>query len=171
MRLFFALWPALSEARNLAALAQGAARRWGGRATRAETLHLTLAFLGEVASDRLPLAKEAADGVAASAFDLCLDQLGYWKHNRLLWAGCSRTEKALQELVSSLSGRLRERDFPLESRSFVPHVTLVRKMPQAPDSLDFAGSRWPCREFMLIQSVSSPRGVDYKKLASWKIDP
>lgn len=53
MRLFFALWPSPAAAERLASAATDAAARLGGRPTRLETLHLTLAFLGEVADERV----------------------------------------------------------------------------------------------------------------------
>ena len=70
MRLFFALWPSLTAAEKLAATATEAARRIGGRATRRETLHLTLAFLGEVADEHVPHLCGLATGLSAPAFRL-----------------------------------------------------------------------------------------------------
>jgi 2'-5' RNA ligase len=64
-RVFFALWPSPEAARQLAAVAASFAAAAGGRATRLESLHLTLAFLGDVAVDRLPELERAARECAA----------------------------------------------------------------------------------------------------------
>ncbi len=133
-------------------------------------LHLTLAFLGEVEAKRWPLAAKAAAGVVSEAFDLCFDRLAYWQHNHILWAGCSREHGELQNLVGSLSSQLRAQDFELERRHFSPHMTLVRKMMEKPAApLLLAPTTWTCREFVLMESVPVGRGVDYKKLASWRL--
>ena len=52
MRLFFALWPPEDLSRALADGAEALARRFGGKPARRETIHLTLAFLGEVDAAR-----------------------------------------------------------------------------------------------------------------------
>ncbi|MBS1196456.1 MAG: 2-5 ligase [Proteobacteria bacterium] len=170
MRLFFALWPESQVVAELSALAQGAARRWGGRATRPETLHLTLAFLGEVAVERLPAVLEAASGVEADHFAIRFDRLGYWPHNHLLWAGCTEVDAALRALAEDLAQRLRAQGFRLEDRRFVPHMTLVRKMIKPPDRLPAVSAMsWNCREFVLVRSLSVRGGVDYNRLAAWAL--
>lgn len=170
VRLFFALWPGDETVATLSVAAEDAARRWGGRPMRHETLHLTLAFLGEIETDRLNQAEEAAEGIDARAFDFSLDRLGYWPHNHIFWAGCSRRALRLQLLAQELGDRLRTRGFLLERRSFSPHVTLVRKMTAAPQSLpNLTACRWHCGEFTLVRSLSSATGVVYQKLAHWKL--
>lgn len=137
---------------------------------RQETLHLTLAFLGEIELDRLNQAEEAAEGIDARAFDFSLDRLGYWPHNHIFWAGCTRRALRLQLLAQELADRLRERGFVLERRAFSPHVTLVRKMMAAPQPFpDLTACRWHCGEFTLVRSLSSITGVIYQKLACWKL--
>jgi 2'-5' RNA ligase len=74
MRLFFALWPSPAAAERLASAATDAAARLGGRPTRLETLHLTLAFLGEVADERVPGLLALATNLPAAPFELRIDQ-------------------------------------------------------------------------------------------------
>ena len=50
MRLFFALWPDEGVRAELARWTRALHAACGGRTTRADKLHLTLAFLGEVTS-------------------------------------------------------------------------------------------------------------------------
>lgn len=170
MRLFFALWPPEEIVAAMSKVAVEVAQGCGGRAARPQTLHLTLAFLGEIAQERLYLVKEAAAQVDAGAFDLCLDKLGYWRHNQIFWVGCSQLDERLRQLAETLAQVLRQRQFILEERCFVPHVTLVRKIRTPPETIPaFTGMVWPCREFVLVQSVISDRGADYKKLASWRL--
>jgi RNA 2',3'-cyclic 3'-phosphodiesterase len=104
--LFFLVAPEPVRA-ALAGQADVLALHYGGKATRPETIHLTLAFLGEVDESLLPVAIRAAQTVSGRPFELTVDRLGYWRHNRLLWAGCASRKKELQMLVGKLREQLR----------------------------------------------------------------
>jgi 2'-5' RNA ligase len=166
-RVFFALWPPAEVADRLAAMADDAAHRFGGRATRRETIHLTLAFLGDVPESRLAELAEVAAGVQGAAFELSLDHLGYWQHNHLLWAG-GKKPAALNALHGALSKALVGNGFKVdgEGRNFVPHVTLVRKLPPAcqlaaEQEMPLPALAWPCQRFFLVRSRLSSSGSEY----------
>lgn len=177
-RVFVALWPPADQAAALASLADDSARRFGGRATRRETIHLTLAFIGEVPNERLPRLIEVLEKVAAAPFELCVDRLGYWRHNRLFWAGCSDTLQPLLALVASIKRELGSNGFAVgrPNEAFVPHLTLVRKLPhpnlpemteQLPEARSIS---WWCRHFVLVESALSSAGSSYRQLAVFRID-
>ena len=127
MRLFFALWPPAQAARGLHAWAQKAARETRGRVTRAETIHLTLAFLGEVDEEALPSAIGAGRGTGGKAHTLPIEQARWWKHNRIVWAGPNETPAPLASLAVELKRNLLEAGFELEQRPCPAPVTLFRK--------------------------------------------
>jgi 2'-5' RNA ligase len=139
-RVFFALWPDPARALVLADLANAMASRFAGRSTRTDTVHLTLAFLGEVPETALPTLCAIAGGIKVPPFELLIDRLGYWPHNQLLWAGCSTSPAALLELVNSLQQNLGAAGFAPDraERHFTPHISLLRKVPRifAPGSAD-----------------------------------
>lgn len=152
---------------RLAAIADEAAARFGGRATRRETIHLTLAFLGDVPVSRLDELGEVAASVQGAAFDLSLDRLGFWQHNHLLWAG-GETPAALTALHGVLSAALVGNGFKVdgEGRNFAPHVTLVRKLPPtcrlAPrQEMPMPALPWSCQRFFLVRSRLSSSGSEY----------
>ena len=136
MRLFFALWPPPETAQALA--------RWAGalqgKPTAAEKIHLTLAFLGEAEAAAAEAAGRAA---SAPAFDLPIETAGYWRHNRIVWAGPTDTPSALGDLVRQLK---------VEERPFAAHVTLLRKAPPPGPLPPLPAVRWPVREFALVKS-------------------
>ena len=70
MRLFFAIWPDSTAVDALGRLAVEVAGRTGGRATPADKIHLTLAFLGEVAAERSGDVAAAGEAVRARPFEL-----------------------------------------------------------------------------------------------------
>jgi 2'-5' RNA ligase len=166
-RVFFALWPSPAAAARLGAIAGTVAAASGGRPTRVESIHLTLAFVGDVAEDRLPGLTAAADAVRGVAFSLGLDRLGYWANNRLCWAGCSAVPAALASLASDLRAALRDAGFAVEHgrAGFVPHVTLVRKMAHGmADQPIEPIVAWHCPAFVLVRSRLSPTGSRYERL-------
>jgi len=162
---------------RLAGIADDAAARFGGRATRRETIHLTLAFLGDVPESRLAELVEVAAAVRGAAFDLSLDRLGYWQHNHLLWAG-GQMPAALAELQATLSQALVGNGFKVDGagRSFVPHVTLVRKLPPAcrlaaGQEMPLPALPWPCQRFFLVRSRLSSSGSEYLILRDFLLTP
>jgi RNA 2',3'-cyclic 3'-phosphodiesterase len=173
-RVFFALWPPLEVARRLAAIARDQAARHGGKAMRADSVHLTLAFIGDVEVTRLPDLVAAAERVKGSSFALALGVCGYWSHNCLAWAGCDEVPAALARLVRQLAQSLRHAGFRVDRASddFVPHLTLVRRQANAAPAPPIEPSiAWQCDEFVLVRSRLSAAGSSYEKLHSFPLDP
>ncbi|MBI4742060.1 MAG: RNA 2',3'-cyclic phosphodiesterase [Betaproteobacteria bacterium] len=177
-RVFFALWPDDACAGRLHEIAVWLAAGYGGRATARSTLHLTLAFVGDVAEDKLADLMSAAGQVREEVAPLetapwRLDRLSYWPHNRILWAGSDGVPPAIGRLAGRLVRRLREKGYPLPVRPFVPHVTLVRKVERAPirlDGLKVSQPPWRYEQFVLLRSRLSERGASYETLGAWALN-
>lgn len=165
MRVFFAIWPDESSLERLEEAGSRLFAVCGGKKTRRESIHLTLVFVGETREDDLGRLKKAAGRVSASAFEIVLDKLGYWKHNKIAWAGCMQVRTPLIELVSMLESELKASDILLDERPYVPHVTLLRKAERPETLPDIQDIAWPVSEFTL--TASSPSG--YENLASWPL--
>ena len=151
-RLFFALWPDEDAALALAELSKSLATRAEGRPVPPEKIHLTLAFLGEVAPVRAEAARRAAATARWRAFELVLDQVGSFRSAKVAWAGCAHAPAGLATLQGGLAEALRARDFVLEERPFAPHLTLVRKAAKAMTRAPIAPIVWKAREFTLVRS-------------------
>jgi 2'-5' RNA ligase len=172
MRLFFALWPSEDLSCALAREADILVRRFGGKPTRRETIHLTLAFLGELAITRLPAVIDAGHRVDAMPFDLVIDRLGGWRHNNLLWAGCAAPE-GLRSLVTRLHEQLRAATIVFDAAPrFVPHLTLVRKARFTRADIDERFPQpltWNCARFVLAHSRPATVGREYAILESFDL--
>jgi RNA 2',3'-cyclic 3'-phosphodiesterase len=177
-RIFFALWPEPEVAGRLHVLSAVAHEVCGGRRMRRDTLHLTLAFLGEVDAARYDLACTIADEVAAGggiAADECLgevlriDRLAFWKHNHIVWAGCDEVPPALGALAEKLTAGLRGGGFALDSRRFAAHVTLLRNAQCAGDMAPIEAFDWPVRDFVLVQSQLEREGAKYEIVRRWAV--
>jgi RNA 2',3'-cyclic 3'-phosphodiesterase len=166
-RVFFALWPDDAVRAALSAAALLAQDECGGRATAAAKIHLTLFFVGGVPRTELPTLVRCAESIRADAFELDADVLGYWRHNRIVWAGTRETPPPLRRLVADLSAALALEGYRGEDRPYVPHLTLVRNARRAPRTADLTVPRWRAREFVLAESA----GGSYRVLFRWPLRP
>ena len=130
MRLFLALSPTeegrAALTRDLAIL-RTACRR--GNFSRAENLHVTLAFLAETPEDRLPDVRAAMDECTGTGtFSVTTGPLGRFRgrdgDTLVLRLHAPETLYVLQR---ELSRCLTERGFFLEDRPYRPHLTLARR--------------------------------------------
>jgi 2'-5' RNA ligase len=167
-RVFFALWPAPVARDGLAKWAHEAQCECGGRATPAGKIHLTLVFLGNVERDRLEQLKSAAAEIGGERFELTLDQAGYWRHNRIVWAGAAAVPPALTSLVSALEERLQAFGYSFDRRPYAAHVTLLRNVRRSA-SLAPQPVRWPVSEFTLVESTAADRGSRYEIIGHWPL--
>ena len=92
-------------------------------------LHLTLHFLGEVASGSLPSLQEALEAGAhgQGSFELRPCTTGCFpghRRPRVLWAGFEPSPEP-ENLYRSLGLQLEKRGFETESRPYKPHLTLA----------------------------------------------
>ncbi len=168
-RVFFALWPGARVRAELAQAARRMQRVLRGRRTRDDSIHLTLAFIGEVDVDILPRLLAPPAGVFTPAFLLTLDNWGSWERNGIGWAAPSRIPDPLRDLAANLEGWLRGAGFELELRTFAPHVTLVRKAQYAPLPDSMMRIAWQVNEFALIHSQLAPDGARYRMLRAWPL--
>ncbi|MEW6119541.1 MAG: RNA 2',3'-cyclic phosphodiesterase [Pseudomonadota bacterium] len=167
-RLFFALWPDDATRDALNRTGKWLHRHWGGRRMRADTLHLTLAFLGDTPAEMRDALLPRIEAIRADAFDLLLDRAGCWQHNRIGWLGCSTPSAPLLALAECLRGVLKEAGVPFDAKPFVPHVTLLRNTAGGalPSCVPV---RWRAGDFVLIASRTEADGLHYRILRHWPL--
>lgn len=169
LRLFFALWPDSATSAALHARARALHAECGGRAMHRDTIHLTLAFLGDTPARKVERLQALAAQVEGESFALALDRVGSWKRNRVLWAGPSIVPPALAALAQDLEARLRAAGFALEERAFSPHVTLVRNAHVAPAEAPLPPLRWRVASFVIVASERSAAGARYRVIGRWPL--
>jgi 2'-5' RNA ligase len=144
-----------------------------------EAWHFTLAFLGYLAEDRLDAARQACSAAASrhALFVFRLGPLGFFPPRgrvSVLWAGLSQGEAEMTALQQDLAADLRARGLVLESRPFVPHLTLARAQPGANVKREWiegqagqlAGATQLAGSIEVMRSDLSPAGARYTVLAS-----
>src|SRR5690606_37654106 len=167
-RVFFALWPDLRTAAALHEIGTELHAGCGGRLMREASLHLTLAFLGEIPRARVGELLALAGGLGGAPFELVLARSGSWKGNRVVWLAPRETPPALEALAASLSQALRAAGFALEERRFSAHLTLVRNARRAPLPLT-RELGWQVGDFVLVESGRRAEGAQYRILGRWQL--
>jgi len=167
-RLFFALWPDASIRHNMAKRSLELPPH-DGRRIHPQDLHITLAFLGPVGVEGLPCVLEAGDRIRGEPFTLDLDLLSFWPKPRVVWIGTEKTPPALARLVETLSEVLTECGFEPETRPYVPHVTLARKVSAFASDLPLEPIPWAVREFALVESLPAELPPHYAVLKKWTL--
>lgn len=124
MRLFIAI--CLSDEMRKALISvqeQMRAQRVTARYTDPESLHLTLAFIGEYPEpDDVPLPELEPFPIALS---------GFGNFGDLWWAGIAPCE-ALNRYVRALRHELNAAGIPFDGKRFSPHITLARRATGRP---------------------------------------
>jgi 2'-5' RNA ligase len=158
--------------------------RW----VHAESLHVTLKFIGEQKPDQVDAIAQQLHSVSGIPFDIRFTGYGFFptpRAPRVFWIGISSGPR-LAELASRVDAAVSTLGVPREERAFSPHLTLARasgrsgspkwRKGDAPNStfsvldkrlaamseLDFG--TMTAREFYLYQSQLSPKGSKYTKL-------
>ncbi|PRA62370.1 RNA 2',3'-cyclic phosphodiesterase [Pseudomonas sp. MYb187] len=167
-RLFFALACEPAQRRDIA--------RWRnelgsglGRPVPSVNFHLTLMFLGSVATAQLPaiLAAAAQVKVPQKPLTVMLDRLEVWRPAKALVLVPTQPPAALRQLAYALQQAMLPLGFTDAPREYRPHLTLARDyhgpVPEAQIAADFI---LRARHFTLYES----RRGRYLPLAQWPLE-
>ena len=147
---------------------------------RAEKLHLTLKFLGEIETERVEALTRAAERAASVTrkFELSLREAGSFPPRgkpRVLWLGLKDDATgSLAQLQERLEAECARENFPRETRAFRPHLTIARiRIPNAAAhhiaelhrETYFAPATFGVGEFVIMQSQLGAGGSRYTPLS------
>jgi 2'-5' RNA ligase len=158
---------------------RAAAPRADVRWTSAETLHVTLKFLGEVPDARVPAVEQALGAVAAAHGPVTLVAAGAGglptpSRPRVVYVGILGQVEALTRLAGGVDGVLEALGFPGERRAFRGHLTVGRvRSPRGGAGLaaalrneeGAAAGTWTARELVLYHSRLRPSGAVHEAVA------
>jgi 2'-5' RNA ligase len=127
-----------------------------------DILHLTLKFLGDVATDRETAVVEGLEAAVQGAKPFAMEIGGFGafprpNRPRVVWVGCEATPP-LELLQHRVEREMLALGFPLEGRPFHPHVTLgrVRKDARSPD----LAALEPTMQDLALHDVVTVRSID-----------
>jgi 2'-5' RNA ligase len=151
----------------------------GIRWQRRGQLHLTLRFLGETSSNRLPDLRNQLDNIEQEPFLLNIKGAGVFpnlRSPRVIWAGVKKSE-LLGDLHEAIEEQCRAVGFDADKRSFKPHITLGRVKQASANVVkevleegqaDISSSeRVDC--FNLYQSDTRPEGAVHSIIETYSL--
>ena len=156
------------------------------RFVSAESLHVTLKFIGEQPDEKFAAIKNSLATVQAEGFDVSFRATGFFptpKSARVFWIGIE-ADPRLPSLAAAIDKALEPLGIEREQRAFSPHLTLARSGSGRPQRghadrpnrlfavLQDRLAQMPtpefgtmtAREFFLYLSKLSPKGAQYTKL-------
>jgi 2'-5' RNA ligase len=163
----------------------------------AESLHVTLKFIGEKPDGVVAEIEKALATMSAEGFEISFRGYGFFptvKAARVFWIGIEAGE-ALGLLARAVEERLTEIGIPKEDRAFSPHLTMARGGARIGSGSGAPGRRsgdrvnqkfaklqerlvgraplefgtMTGREFFLYRSQLSPKGSRYSKIARFEL--
>jgi 2'-5' RNA ligase len=110
---------------------------------------------------------EAADKIQSEGFDVTLDKLGFWPCGGVLYAGCREVPSHQRRLLEQLKASVKAVGCHVDSRPYVPHVTLARRVRGIDLPRLGTPMSWSAHEFALVESYLHQSGARYRTLATW----
>ena len=170
MRLFFALIPDNLATKSLCAVIATLKRIASIQAVPVENYHVTLAFIGEIPSESLPLIREVGAAQQVSCGAIALDACEYWAQSGVVVATATEVARGIADLAARLQSataayRIGTRAEP----PWRPHVTLARKVLQPPVLPAMSTISWTARSFALMSSQRHERRSVYTVVDTWPL--
>ena len=145
---------------------------------RAENIHLTLKFLGDVDPDNVGEIRSAMSAAAEgfAPFTLTAAKVGVFpgiRRPRVIWVGLGGQVPLLVDLRDKLADNLAAVGFPKEKRPFKGHLTLGRiRETVNPDTIrqiiekysDLRSEEFSVDSLVLFKSDLKPSGAVYTRL-------
>ena len=151
--------------------------------SRAENIHLTMKFFGNVDQARVPVIAEALKRVAKESTPIGITVSGTGVFPRpsrpqVLWIGIDDPTDALAKLQRRVEDECAREGFPKEDRAFRPHLTIARiRQPHHADHLaeahlrlEFAPVEINLSELVLFRSELSPKGSKYTAISRSRLE-
>jgi 2'-5' RNA ligase len=150
----------------------------------AHNLHLTLKFLGEVATQEIPQVCEAVrqGAIQVEPFELEVRGAGAFPNTRrprTLWLGVGTGQQEMVTLLGQIEEPLRKLGFRPEHRRYDPHLTIGRVRRGGPtlaqlgrlieQHADFDAGRAKVSEVVLFASHLDSTGPTYEALSRAKL--
>ncbi|MFH1848297.1 MAG: RNA 2',3'-cyclic phosphodiesterase, partial [Candidatus Omnitrophota bacterium] len=142
---------------------------------KAENMHLTLKFLGEISEEQAAKVKAALDIIASTVkpYEITIKEIGAFPgldHPRVVWTGIEKGKKETTDLANKIELELEKLGFEKEGRAFKAHLTIGRvRGPKNKDKLKTAvqsagrikETPSKIKTINLYQSTLTPRGPIY----------
>ncbi|MDQ3684755.1 MAG: RNA 2',3'-cyclic phosphodiesterase [Acidobacteriota bacterium] len=149
---------------------------------RAEKLHVTMKFFGEIPRQRIEDLSRAVTRAAdfVPPFNLAVRGTGVFPPRvapRVLWLGVHDDSSGLEKLQAALEGECARVGFTREPRPFHPHLTIARlrsargarEIAEAHTQNNFQGEEFAVTEVIVMRSELGQGGSKYTVLSRHRL--
>jgi 2'-5' RNA ligase len=169
VRVFYALWPGPDTRASIAEAAGVLSLGNAARPVPEENYHLTLAFIGEVSPARVAVLQQIGGDLRVAGCTIRFDAYEYWPDSQAVVALAREAPVELTELSRQLHNFDGTRRLDRMHRPLRPHVTLARKVTQAPVLQAMSPFHWSARSFSLVSSDTSGAHSVYTVVDTWPL--
>jgi 2'-5' RNA ligase len=169
MRLFFAALPSPDIGRRLESVARALPLPSQARQVPVENYHMTLAFAGAVSNAQAAALRTLGAVLRSPAFEVCFDAYEYWPKSEVLVLAASCHPSSLHDLHQLLRAEFLRLGIAADSTLFRAHVTLARKVTQAPVLKAMSPFCWRVQALHLVHSSRSAAGSVYTVVDTWPL--
>ena len=169
LRLFFAVKPDPTTRDALEEAAQSLSLGPEAKLVPRNNYHVTLAFIGEVSASELSTLQQIGAAQGAPTLALKFDAFEYWPKPEVVVAAARTIPDGLQALWQQLHSELAVHQWALDPKRLRPHVTLARKVSQAPVLQAMSPVNWVARELCLMRSELGAPQPAYTVVDTWPL--
>jgi len=171
--LFFALWPDVDTRARIADAALALRSAGDARPVPQENYHVTLAFVGEVTMSQLAVLQQIGRAQRGAGCTIRFNAYDYWPDPQVVVAIARESPASLTLLWRQLHQDLArlQPDMNLKSphAPLRPHITLARKVAQAPVLPAMSPFDWNARSFSLVRSDTGGARSVYTVVDTWQL--
>ena len=135
----------------------------------AQNYHLTLAFAGEVSNSQGAALRRVGAALRSTGFAVCLNVQEYWQKSEVVVVAAQDEPPALRAIQQRLRTELDRLGLAADPMPFRAHVTIARRVVQAPVFEQRSGACWRVRAFHLVHSARSVAGSVYTVVDTWPL--
>ncbi len=144
--------------------------KFAGKKTEAESLHLTLKFLGEVDEKKIEKIRKMLREIKLNSFEIQIQKIGMFS-DRIVWLGIKNCNE-LQKIIDNQLSRL----FEMENR-FMGHLTIARiknlegrkQFLEELRKIKLPEMKFIVKKFNLKESKPVKRGHIYRDIETYKL--
>ncbi len=163
-RIFFGLWPNDRQRDQLRNVISPAAKLVEGTAIFRGEWHVTLAFIGEYPEEMISFLQVAAEEIPFEPFRLRFDKAEFWPRQKVAVLAAQSVPAELERLIASLNSMLLDAGITVETRTYRPHITIVRRARPFETQRLAQAAMVEWTGFELIESVTAQGSVTYRPL-------
>jgi RNA 2',3'-cyclic 3'-phosphodiesterase len=169
MRLFVAALPGPEVRRRLESATDTLLLPPDARRVPAKSLHMTVAFAGEVSQAQAAALRAVGAGDRPAAFAVSFTSYEYWHQSEVVVAAASDCPSQLLDLHRRLRAEFERLGLVRDATAFRAHVTLARKVTQAPVLKAMSPFCWRVQALHLVHSSGSAAGSVYTVVDTWPL--